>query len=1227
MIGRLIAACIRNKLLVLLLAFLAFAGGIYSAYAIKLDAIPDLSDVQVIVLTEYPGQAPQVVEDQVTYPLTTAMLAVPYAKVVRGYSFFGLSFVYVIFEDGTDLYWARSRVLEYLNFARGRLPPGVTPSLGPDATGVGWVYEYSLANGYYCPEHPRGIWHDPDEDRWYEKKEEAPPRRQDALRRVRVFDEPGVCPLDGKTELRLAQYDLSELRSLEDWYLRYELTSVPGVSEVASIGGFVRQYQVVVDPDKLLAYGIPLGKVRSAIQSSNNDVGGRLLEQSETEFMVRGRGYLGELTDRERAEAKREGVPLTRVRKRQVVEDLRQIPLGATSAGTPILLGDVATVQVGPELRRGLAERNGEGEVAGGIVVMRFGENALEVIRRTKAKIQDLENGLPAGVTVRTDYDRSDLIERAVDTLKEKLLEEMLVVALVCVIFLLHVRSAFVAVFVLPTGVLVSLILMNLLGINANIMSLGGIAIAIGVMVDSSIIMVENAHKHYEREKGERSHEQIITDAAKEVGPSLFFSLLVITVSFLPVFVLGEQSGRMFKPLAYTKTFAMATAALLAVTMIPVLMVFFVRRHALPPAMARRVRFRIITLAAALPLLLLAGWALLVPKDLSSPTTRWLVDHWPLVGLSWVAFAVVLLLPQRILAEQKSPVSHVLIRLYEPFFWLALKGKWLTLGIAVVLMASMIYPFSKLGSEFMPPLEEGDLLYMPTTDPGISVTKARQILQQTDKLIATFPEVQNVFGKIGRSETATDPAPLSMIETTITLHRDPSKWRTRKVPGFLGLGEVERPITIQELTYGWHDPDGTHHEGLNDVVHFPGLTNAWTMPIKTRIDMLSTGIKTPVGIKIMGEDLGQLADLAQRIASEVRTIPGTVSAYPEKTVGGNYLDFDVDREKAARYGLTVGQVQDVIMSAMGGMNLTTTVEGLERYPVNLRYMRELRDNLPALERTLVSTPGGAQVPLAQVANVRIHKGPPAIKSENARKTAWIYVDLSTSDIGGWVEKAKRVVAEHVAMPSGYTLAWSGQYEYMQAATKRLRLIIPITLLLIVLLLYASTRSWFRTAVVLLAVPFSLVGAMWFLYFSGYNLSLAVWVGIIALAGLDAETGVVMLLYLDTSFERFRKEGRMRDRADLRAAIHDGAVKRIRPKTMTVATTTIGLLPIMFGTSAGSDVMKRMAAPMVGGLVTSFLMELLVYPVIFLVGKDIQMRLAARRASRAEASSPTAPESR
>ncbi len=1172
MIAKIIEYCCRNRMLVTLLTGFIVLGGVWTIFNIRLDAIPDLSDVQVIVFTEYPGQAPQVVEDQVTYPLTTSMLAVPYAKVVRGYSFFGFSFVYIIFEDGTDMYWARSRVLEYLNYVSSRLPQGITPQLGPDATGVGWAYEYSLRNGYYCPHHVNGMYHHPDEpDKWYGTIQEAPEELQEKLERVRMFEHGGTCPWDGETELVHAEYDLSELRSLQDWYLRYELTTVNGVSEVAGIGGYVRQYQVVVDPDRLLAYNIPLSTVKMAIKKSNNEVGGRVLEMSETEYMVRGRGYLAALTEKQILEGKDSGVPLGRLRSQQGIEDLKKVVIRATATGTPVYLRDIAEVQLGPELRRGIAESEGEGEVVGGIVVMRFGENALQVIRDTKRKLDELKIGLPAGVDIVTEYDRSALIERAVENLKEKLIEELAVVALVCAVFLLHLRSALVAIFVIPTAVLGSLIIMQMMGLNANIMSLGGIAIAIGAMVDSSIVMVENAHKHYERDKGKKPHVEIIIDAAKEVGPTLFFSILIITVSFIPIFVLGEQSGRLFKPLAFTKTFAMGASAFLAITIVPILMIYFIRG--------------------------------------------------------------------RIPNEQTNPISRILQRAYEPFFWAAMKGKYLTLVIAMVLVASAILPLqeyifgrqvigekipflklsSQLGSEFMPPLDEGDLLYMPTTDPGISITKARELIQQTDALIASFPEVHHVFGKIGRAETATDPAPLSMIETTIMLEQDRSKWRTRHfdrwfaplpswIKHYSGLHYFwpeERPITISELSYGYEDL-GEQIPGMNEIVAFPGLTNAWTMPIKTRIDMLSTGIKTPVGIKIMGDDLTILGDVAERIASAVRVMDGTLSAYPEKTVGGNYVDFDINRDEVARYGLLVDDVQDVILSAMGGMNITWTVEGLERYPVNLRYERELRDNLPALRRTLVSTPSGAQVPLAQLADIRVHKGPPSIKSENARKTAWIYVDLTTTDVGGWVDRAKQVVAKQVPLPAGYNIIWSGQYEYIEAANKRLSVAVPAVFVLIVMLLYISHKSWFDTCVVLLAVPFSLIGAVWFMHFAGYNMSLAVWVGLIALAGLDAETGMVMLLYLHNSYDRRKAEGRMNNLADLKAAIHEGAVLRIRPKTMTVMTTMMGLVPIMIGTQTGSDVMKRMAAPMFGGLLTSFTMELLIYPVIFLVAKQFEV---------------------
>ncbi len=1181
MIAKIIEYCCRNRMLVTLFTGFIVLGGIWTIFNIRLDAIPDLSDVQVIVFTEYPGQAPQVVEDQVTYPLTTSMLAVPYAKVVRGYSFFGFSFVYIIFEDGTDMYWARSRVLEYLNYVAGKLPKGITPQLGPDATGVGWVYEYSLRNGYYCPHHVNGMYRHPNEaDNWYGTIQEAPEALRAELERVRMFEHGGICPWDGETELVHAEYDLSELRSLQDWYLRYELTTVNGVSEVAAIGGFVRQYQVVIDPDRLLAYNIPLSAVKMAIKMSNNEVGGRVLEMSETEYMVRGRGYLAALTDEQVREAKEKGILLSRVRSRQGIEDLKKVVIRATSTGTPVYLRDLAEVQLGPELRRGIAESEGEGEVVGAIVIMRYGENALKVIRDTKRKLDELTQGLPPGVDIVTEYDRSALIERAVENLTEKLIEELIVVALVCAVFLLHLRSALVAIFVIPTAVLSSLLIMQMMGLNANIMSLGGIAIAVGAMVDSSIVMVENAHKHYERDRGKKPHVEIIIDAAKEVGPTLFFSILIITVSFIPIFVLGEQSGRLFKPLAYTKTFAMGASALLAITIVPILMIYFIRG--------------------------------------------------------------------RIPNEQTNPISRTLQRVYEPFFWTAMKGKYVTLLIAAVLVATAILPMqeyifgrqvigekipflklsSQLGSEFMPPLDEGDLLYMPTTDPGISVTKARELLQQTDALIASFPEVHHVFGKIGRAETATDPAPLSMIETTIMLEQDKSKWRTRhfdrwftflpaSLKHYSGLHYFwpeERPITISELSYGYDDR-GEHIPGLNEVVAFPGLTNAWTMPIKTRIDMLSTGIKTPVGIKIMGDDLTVLGDLAERIASAVRVMDGTLSAYPEKTVGGNYVDFDINRDEIARYGLRIDDVQDVILTAMGGMNITWTVEGLERYPVNLRYKRELRDNIPALKRTLVATPSGAQVSLAQLADIRIHKGPPGIKSENARKTAWIHVDLTTSDVGGWVNRAKQVVVEQVALPAGYNIIWSGQYEYIEAANKRLAVAVPAVFVLIVMLLYISHKSWFDVGVVLLAVPFSLIGAIWFMHFAGYNMSLAVWVGLIALAGLDAETGMVMLLYLHNSYDRRKAEGRMNSLADLKAAIHEGAVMRIRPKTMTVMTTMMGLVPIMIGTATGSDVMKRMAAPMFGGLLTSFMMELLIYPVIFLVAKQFEVWRAQRREQR------------
>ncbi len=1033
MLEKIIEASVNNRFLIILFTVIIALGGIYTMLKTPVDAIPDLSDVQVIIFTEYPGQAPQVVEDQVTYPLTSAMLAVPYAKVVRGYSFFGLSFVYIIFEDGTDLYWARSRVLEYLNYVSKNLPPGVTPSLGPDATGVGWVYEYVLDGG--------------------------------------------------------DQYDLQQLRSIQDWYLRYELMSVPGVAEVASIGGYVKQYQVEVDPNKLLAYNIPLSKVKMAIKRSNNDVGGRLVEMGETEFMVRGLGYI------------------------QSIEDVENIPVGVDENGTPILIKNIANVHIGPELRRGLTDWNGEGEIVGGIVVMRWGENALKTIHAVKEKLKELEKGLPEGVKIIPAYDRSGLIERAIDNLKEKLIEESIVVALVTIIFLLHFRSSFVAIFTLPMGILMAFLVMYYQGINANIMSLGGIAIAIGAMVDAAIVMIENAHKHIERYGGKKDHWQLIIDSSKEVGPALFYSLLIITLSFLPVFALQAQEGRLFKPLAYTKTYAMAAAALLSITIVPVLMGYFIRGKIMP--------------------------------------------------------------------EEKNPINRFLIRVYRPIIHLVLRFKWTTIFVAIIILLISIWPVEHIGSEFMPPLNEGDLLYMPTTDPGISITKAKEILQQTDKIIKSFPEVNSVFGKIGRAETATDPAPLSMIETTITL-KPKEEWR----PG----------MTMDKLV-----------EELDKAIQFPGLTNAWTMPIKTRIDMLSTGIKTPIGIKLMGPDLEVLSDLGRRIETVIREVPGTLSVFADKTVGGNYLDFKIKREEAARYGLTVGDVQDVIMSAIGGMNVTFTVEGLERYPVNVRYSRELRDNIEALKRVLIPTPTGAQIPLNYVAELEIKKGPPVIKSENARKTAWLYVDIRDIDVGTYVKNAKKAVEEQIDFPEGYSIVWSGQYEYMERAQQRLRVVIPITLMIIFLLLYFNFKNVQESLIVMLSLPFSLVGGIWFMYILDYNFSVAVGVGFIALAGVAAETGVVMLIYLDHAYKNRKLHGRLRSLKDLYDAIIEGAVERVRPKMMTVTAIMAGLLPILWGTGTGSQVMKRIAAPMVGGMVTSTVLTLVVIPAIYYLWKSREVK--------------------
>lgn len=1028
MLKKIIELSINNRLIVILLTVFIVAAGLLAVYRTPVDAIPDLSDVQVIIYTEYPGQAPQVVEDQVTYALTTAMLAVPKAKVVRGFSFFGVSFVYIIFEDGTDIYWARSRVLEYLNFASGKLPRGVTPTLGPDATGVGWVFQYTV---------------------------------------------------EGKG------YSLAELRSIQDWYVRYQLTKVPGVSEVASIGGFVKQYQVNIDPNKLLTYDVNIKDVIGSIKMSNIDVGGRVVELAEREYMVRGLGYI------------------------KNIPDIENIVLKVDRTGTPIKIKDVARVEIGPDERRGITEKDGEGEVVSGIVVMRFKENALRVIDGVKEKIEELKTGLPPGVTITTAYDRSGLIHRAIDTLKEKLLEEAVIVSIVCIAFLLHIRSALVAILMLPVGVLASLIVMRYLNINANIMSLGGIAIAIGAMIDGAIVMIENAHKHIERDGGRKPHREIIIDAAKEVGPPLFFSLLIITVSFMPVFTLEAQEGRLFKPLAYTKTFAMAASAILSVTLVPVLMYFFIKGH--------------------------------------------------------------------IIEERKNPMTRLMIWVYRPVIKLVLKAKVLTVFLAVVVLAFTYYPVKKLGSEFMPTLYEGSLMFMTSTLPGVSVTKIGEILQTTDRIIKSFPEVDSVLGKVGRAQSATDPAPLEMFETVINLKPE-KEWR----PG----------MTVDRLT-----------AEMSSALEMPGLPIAWSMPIKNRVDMLATGIRTPVGLKVFGKDLKTIETLATEVESVLKTVPGTASAYAERIISGYYVDINIKRNEAARYGLKVEDIQQVIQSAIGGENVTTTVEGFERYPVNVRYKRELRDDVDKIGRVLVPTMTGAHIPLKQVADIRLSKGVAGIKTENAALNTWIFVDVRGRDIGGYVNEAKAAVAKSVKFPPGYYVTWSGQYEYMQRAYEKLKVIVPLTLAIIFLLLYFNFGNITESLIVMLSLPFSLVGGVWLMYLLGYDLSVAVGVGFIALAGVAAETGVVMLIYLDAAYRERKTAGKMNSKTDLREAVMEGAVNRVRPKMMTVVAIMAGLLPIMWGAGTGSEVMKRIAAPMVGGMISSTILTLVVIPVIYTLWKE------------------------
>ncbi|KAF7765223.1 Cu(I)/Ag(I) efflux system membrane protein CusA/SilA [Pseudoalteromonas undina] len=1032
MITAIIRWSVVNRFFVLLLTAILIGGGLYAVKNTPVDALPDLSDVQVIVKTSYPGQAPQVVQDQVTFPITTAMLSVPGAQTVRGFSFFGDSYVYVIFDEDTDLYWARSRVQEYLSQVSARLPSTAIAELGPDATGVGWVYLYALTD-------------------------------------------------------TTGKHDISQLRSLQDWFLKFELQTVPGVSEVASVGGMVKQYQVNVQPDKLRAYGIPLSLIQTAIKQGNQEMGASVVEMAEAEYMVTSTGYV------------------------KSVADLEAIPLGINANGTALQLRDVANVRLGPQMRRGVAELNGEGEVAGGVVVMRFGENAQKTIELVKAKLESLKKGLPEGVKIVPVYDRSHLIKDAVDNLTSKLMEELIVVALVCVVFLFHVRSSLVAIITLPLGILTAFIIMYWQGINANIMSLGGIAIAIGAMTDGAIVMIENMHKHMEKKPlTDENRWQVVIDSASEVGPALFFSLLIITVSFMPVFILEAQEGRMFAPLAYTKTYAMAASAGLAITLVPVLMGYFIRG--------------------------------------------------------------------KVISENKNPVNRLLVNSYKPLLNRVLKFPKSTLLIALVITLVGFYPVNKIGSEFIPPLDEGDLMYMPTTYPGISIGKARELLQQTDKLIATVPEVKTVFGKIGRAETATDPAPLTMIETFIQF-KPKDQWR--------------EGMTTEKLK-----------QELDALVKFPGLTNAWVMPIKTRIDMLATGIKTPVGIKVAGPNLNEIQKIGQQIEVLLKDLPGTSSVYSERVAGGRYIKVDINREKAARYSLNIADVQQVVATAIGGMNVTETVEGQERYPVNLRYPQAYRDSPEELMLLPIVTPTGQRIALADVANVFISDGPPGIKSENARLNGWSFIDIKDTDIGSYVANAQQLLNEQLILPAGYSITWAGQYEYMERAKAKLSYVLPLTLAIIVVLLYLNFRSFTEVFIIMATLPLAMIGGIWLMYLEGFNFSVAVGVGFIALAGVAVEIGVIMLVYLNQAYkaqvEAASKIGKSLSIEQLKQAILEGAGLRVRPVMMTVATIVIGLLPVLYGRGTGSEVMSRIAAPMVGGMFSAIILTLLVLPAVYLL---------------------------
>ena len=1192
MIRRIIELSVRNRELVLLLALTVIAVSAWMAFHSKLDAVPDLSDTQVLVLTNYMGEPPDVVQDQVTYPLETALLDVPKVESIRGESMFDYSLIHVTFQPGTNLYWARSRVLEYLDSASGELPRAVKPELGPDATGVGWAYQYALLAGWYCAGYPHGIWHDPGTGRWYGSAGAAPPGARSRLRLVRGFTHDGVCPLDGRP-LAKATVNLAGLRSLQDWFMRFELEAVPGVAEVAPLGGFVREYQVIINPDRIRAYHLSLARIRSAIENSNSDAGGSTIERSELTYMVRSRGYLRNL------------------------RQLGEVPVAMQRDGTPVLLRDVATLQLGGEQRQGICDWEGKGEAACGIVVVRFHGDTYRVVQAVKRKIARIESSLPPGVLVRTGYDRTLLINRAISTLSDTLTEEMIVVALVCILFLLHGRSALVAIIVIPTSMLVSLALLYLMGVSANIMSLSGIAIAIGVVVDSAIVTVENAHQQLNAEEarmrgGEARRERpaIILQAATEVGPSLFFSLLILTVSFLPIFILPGESGKMFSPLALTGTFAMAAAAIVSITLIPVLMVYFVGPSLFPDRWPRRVQWALAAVLAAA-----AGASVLILSGHSPLLAR----HRATAAITVTVLMLLLTVPQRIIHEQRNPISRALQRAFAPVFRFAIRYRWVLIPAAAVLVLSILWPLSRLGTQFTPPLWEGDLEYMPTTYPGLGITEARAILQQTDRIIMRFPQIATVFGQAGRAQTATDDASLGMLDTIVHL-KPRDQWPYAAISRFYAhwprwlqwpfrhtFWPARRRVSVEQLENGYTGPSGTFHEGLNQALDIPGLPAYWTMPVANRVNMVNSGSKTLIGIRVSGPDLAVLGKLSNDIARAITPVKGTLSAIANQTLGGHYLDIRVRRAVAARYGLTVGAVQRVISMAIGGEKIGTMVLGVERYPIDLRYPVDLRDAPDELRQLPVMLPGGGSIALGMIATIRYEAGPPSIDSYDTRTVNYVNVTTQASDLLGYVRRADAAIGKAVTLPPGYTYQWVGQFRQIRAADERLALAVPLALLAIVMLLFLATGHFLRVLGVLLAVPFGLVGAFWGLWLMHYQLSVAVWVGIIALAGLAAEMGLVLLVYLDVSVREFRESGRLRSRADLLEAVYTGTVRRIRPKTMTVSAALVGLAPLLWAQGSGADMMRHLAVPMIFGLITSFVLELMVLPTLYYIVMSYALR--------------------